>query len=106
MRAIATIAVVFYHAGGGGNHIVNSVVKISLNWCVPIFIMITGALFLDSPKEQTEKIILSKTLPRILGVLIIFGGIYNLISLIIINGLSFTSVLIALKMVICADTTF
>ena len=33
----ATIAVVFYHAGGGGNHIVNSVIKISLNWCVPFF---------------------------------------------------------------------
>ena len=74
LRAIATIAVVFYHCGSGVDEQLIASVKIIFNWCVPVFLMITGALFLDSKKELTERSIFCKTIPKMIGILVVWGG--------------------------------
>lgn len=106
LRAAATVAVVFYHCNTPGEQGFGSIVKILFNWCVPIFLMITGALFLDSEKEVTEVRMFRKTIPKIVGILVIWGSMYNCLSLFAIEGISFSSVRKAVTMVLCADTTY
>jgi surface polysaccharide O-acyltransferase-like enzyme len=50
-------------------------------WCVPLFVMISGAIFLDSQKEITAGKILKKYLPRIILALFIFGAPYAFLEL-------------------------
>ena len=45
----------------------------SFHFCVPVFVMITGAIFLSPEKEVGYKKILSKYLPRMLFILLLFG---------------------------------
>lgn len=85
-RALATIAVVFYHCGAGGSERLDNFVKVIFNWCVPIFLMITGALFLDSQKELTEKIVCSKYVPKFLCVLAIGGISITYFLLLLLRG--------------------
>lgn len=106
LRAIAAIAVVFYHCSTGGDEQLGVFVRIILSWCVPAFLMITGALFLDGDKELTERSIFLKTIPKMIGILAVWGWIYNLFSLFVIDGLTLASVLKAAIMVVRADTTY
>ena len=106
VRCLATLAIVFSHCGGGGSETAEIVIHMFVHWSIPLFVMITGSLFLDKKSELTEKKILTKTLPRILAVIALWGLFYNIISLTFINGFSLDVIKKALIMVICGDTTF
>lgn len=105
LRVLATIAVVFYHTGAG-SEIIGNIITIAFNWCVPIFIMISGTLFLRKDKLVTEKTIFTKTLPRIIGIIFVWGMFYNVVSKFIIEGISINAFIESLIMVITADTTY
>jgi surface polysaccharide O-acyltransferase-like enzyme len=108
LRAMATIAVVFYHCGPGGESdiLIYQLISLFCNWCVPIFIMITGCIFLDLNKSTSMCVMIKKYITRILLVLLIWGFVYNSISNSIIYGFSSDSLISSLKMVVSADTTF
>lgn len=107
-RAIGTIAVVFYHCGDSGKSgiLPFQIIEIFLNWCVPIFVFITGALFLGDVKRGSAEEMVRKRIPFFLSVIIIWGFIYNVLSMTLIEGLSAANILKAIMMVVKADTTY
>ncbi|MDR1955857.1 MAG: acyltransferase family protein, partial [Treponema sp.] len=58
-------------------------------WCVPIFVMITGVLLLNPEKNITVERILKKYVLRILLAIIIFGIPYCFMEIFFDSGLSF-----------------
>lgn len=53
----------------------------SLNWCVPVFVMISGVLFLNPEKEIPLKNLFGKYIRRLVLVIITFGTVYSLIEI-------------------------
>ena len=51
-------------------------------WAVPIFIMVSGALFLDVSKELTIKKVFSKYIFRMCLILLIFGTFYSFLEIV------------------------
>lgn len=102
MRIIATLAVIFLHTcsmiwlNGDLFSLTPSqaaytrVGNILMNWCVPLFLMLTGALFLDPEKEITTKDILKKYCRRILLALLIFGIPFSWLESITTAGFSWS----------------
>lgn len=80
---IATISVVFLHTSAGildtrtiDDHTVNFLLaceKRLLEYAVPVFVLISGALFLNPKKNVTYQGLLSKNVRRIVLALVIFG---------------------------------
>lgn len=107
-RAVGTIAVVFYHCGDSGKSgiLPFQIIEIFLNWCVPLFVFITGALFLGDVKRGSAEEMVRKRIPFFLRVIFIWGFIYNVFSLTLIEGLSAANILKAIMMVVKADTTY
>lgn len=107
LRCLATIAVVFYHCGPDSSSGILSyqLIELLLNWCVPIFLMITGSIFLCDDKEYTITEMWKRT-ARFLGIIVVWGLVYNVISLTLIEGFSFKIIPKSLIMIICADTTY
>ncbi len=63
-------------------------------WCVPVFLMLSGMLFLNVEKPMPTSRIYLKYIPRILSALVFWGifyGIYNLIILSIDGYEAFTA---------------
>lgn len=60
-------------------HIINIFVA-GLRWCVPVFFMLSGMIFLDPKYNVTIKKLYTKTIPRILCALIFWSIAYRLIS--------------------------
>jgi surface polysaccharide O-acyltransferase-like enzyme len=58
-------------------------------WCVPIFVMITGVLFLNPEKEITVEKIIKKYVLRIVLAIILFGIPYCLMEIIFDANMSF-----------------
>ncbi|MDR1759131.1 MAG: acyltransferase family protein [Fibrobacter sp.] len=58
-------------------------------WCVPIFVMITGVLFLNPEKEITLEKLLKKYVLRIVLAITLFGIPYCLIEILFDSGMSF-----------------
>ena len=54
----------------------------SLTWCVPIFVMISGILFLNPEKEIPIKKLFGKYIKRLLIVIITFGTFYSLMEIV------------------------
>ncbi len=54
----------------------------SLNWCVPIFVMISGILFLNPEKEIPIKKLFGKYIKRLFIVIITFGTLYALMEIV------------------------
>ena len=51
-------------------------------WAVPIFIMVSGALFLDKSKDISIKKLYGKYILRLVLILIIFGTLYSLMEIV------------------------
>ena len=88
LRALATVSVITLHVGGGTSvrqDVITRGIFTAINvWCVPVFLMITGALFL-CVKEELD---LNKHLKRtfhLLALALLWNYIYTVLSLIIIN---------------------
>ena len=83
LRAIATISVVFLHTSAGlldTREFDNQMVRFSLacekfllEYSVPLFVLISGALFFNPKKEVTYNRLLKKNIRRIVSALLIFG---------------------------------
>lgn len=104
LRVLATIAVVILHT------LVNPsmqnlnyytppqlcIVKFLRNffvWCVPVFVMISGVLFLNPQKEISLELLLRKYILRILLALLCYGTFFSILEL-IFNNHSFSFVYI------------
>lgn len=51
----------------------------AVRWAVPVFVMISGALFLDPKREQPVKKLYSKNVLRILTIILFWGLVYALL---------------------------
>lgn len=90
LRALAIIGVVVLHISGqivssyssSGlyNWLIGNFINSLTRWCVPIFIMISGALILNSDNQPTINIFLRKKITRVLLPLITWSIIYSIWS--------------------------
>ena len=94
LRIIATMAVVLLHVVTGvmdnvdmalypKEQVVFLVIRDLITWCVPVFIMISGYLFLRRDKKITYGVMFAKYIRRIVLALFVFGVPYALIELLI-----------------------
>ena len=86
LKALATVSVITLHVGSGTSarqDVITRGILTAINvWCVPVFLIITGALFL-CVKEEFD---LNKHLKRTFHLLALtWNFIYTVLSLIIIN---------------------
>lgn len=84
IRVIATLGVIalhvfatdFYNNVGSYNWFVIVIGNCLVRWCVPLFVMISGALFLQSTKEVSYGILLKKHIPRLALAYIFWAFVY------------------------------
>lgn len=95
LRLLATFSVVLLHTSssyfdkglyGDGEYIPFGLYKLLNVWAVPVFIMISGALFLNPNKETGFKLIITKYVRRIVLALILFGLPMCIAETIFTNG--------------------
>ena len=86
LRVFATLAVIFLHVSAGywGSEEVVSSSWMAANlydgmvrWCVPVFVMISGALLLDPGKET----MIGARIRRVLVPLVIWSAVYSVVGL-------------------------
>lgn len=86
LRLLATFAVIFIHITADGlpfsfmqyNWYVAVVGGSLVRWAVPVFVMISGALYLNPHKEITTGLVLKKKIPRLLLAYVAWWLIYAL----------------------------
>lgn len=110
LRALATIAVITMHIGSGRDTAVDNSVRsifTAINvWCVPIFFMISGALFLSVKKDINIKHHTHKVF-HLLVIVLVWGWLYNFSSMIIISQYPLTKILLlSIKMTLVGDVTY
>lgn len=95
LRVIATAAVVMLHISiqgwdevdvQSGQWMVYNVWNGLIRWCVPVFVMISGSLFLNPKKKVTVYRLWSRNIPRILAAFLFWSVIYGLFHYISRNG--------------------
>lgn len=110
LRAISTVAVILMHIGieknWGGISIAqfNTIQCMLAGWCVPMFLMITGTLFLNASDCSFQRI--WSHVKKTILVIVFWGFLYNFVSLTIIKGFSISTIINSLKMIALADVTF
>lgn len=115
LRILATIAVIALHTATTvldnkdifdikNNELLLKTITILLKWCVPVFIMITGALLLDKNKKYTLKESF-KSVRKTITVLALFGIPYSILIL-KYNGYNFgiKLLLMSLKLLITGNS--
>ncbi|MGN1382545.1 MAG: acyltransferase, partial [Eubacterium sp.] len=91
MRIIATFFIIILHSlfassiyfrgdMTAGNRMFEQVFQNMLMWCVPIFLMITGALLLEPSREIPLKKLFGRYIKRMLLTLIVFTFIFQLLD--------------------------
>ena len=69
-----------------------------MNWCVPVFVMITGILFLNPNKQLPLRKLFKKYIVRFALVITIFGTLYSFMELFFYDrNVSFDKILLAIK---------
>ena len=76
LRAGAAVAVVLYHVRAWGAP--GMLVDWLFNWCVPMFLLITGALFFRDDLPVTIERIWKKNISKILLIILFWGLTYNI----------------------------
>ena len=84
LRVLATFAVIFLHVCGSEllatSHSRNWYIEVAgsglVHWCVPVFVMISGALFLVPSKNVTYREILTIRIPRLLIAYVFWTVVY------------------------------
>lgn len=106
LRIMATAAVVIYHTTMPTESLEN-ISSFLLNWCVPIFCMLTGGLFWNSNKTYYFEIMIRKYIVRILCIIGFWGVIYNIIAESLVrHSVNIHIFLNAVVRVLTADTTY
>ena len=93
LRILATFAVIFLHSACASWDMdnfnfdwnVQNIYDSAVRWCVPVFVMISGALFLNPKKQISIKKIYTKNIVRIITAFLFWSPIYALF-IIFING--------------------
>ncbi len=89
LRAVACVCIILLHttysttlmyAGEftARQTLISQMVMNNLMWCVPCFIMVTGALLLPSEKHIAYGVLFKKYIARVLKAIVVFGIIYIL----------------------------
>lgn len=86
LRAIACIAIVILHTFYAASvYAPDHTAKIAalttrnlMMWAVPCFVMVSGALLLDSAREVTYRKIFRKYIPRVLAALVLFSAVFQI----------------------------
>lgn len=98
LRLVATFAVIFLHVCASEfnasfiskNWYISTVYNSLVRWCVPLFVMISGVLFLNPNKEITYQDILKKRIPRLFVVYVFWSVFYVLYGFIMTGFESFS----------------
>lgn len=115
LRVISSFAVVVIHVtsaamntteAGSQTYMANALLNSIMRWAVPVFFMISGALFLDPKREVTTKKLFTKTIPHIVICIIIWGGIYTILDQYLYSTLSVKSIFIALYGIVTGNTGY
>lgn len=85
LRLIAILGVIVMHIKLSGNSMPQSRFGVTLyqgiwssvTWCVPIFVMISGRLFLDPARDITLQKLCTKYIPRIATAFLFWSAIYQ-----------------------------
>lgn len=89
LRVISALAVVWIHTSGisvGTQPVGSSAWLVSLfydagvHWAVPIFVMISGVLFLGSDKKSNWKVMLTKNIRHLFILYIIWSLVYSILA--------------------------
>ena len=67
------------------SYIFTVVLSCASRFCVPVFVMCSGAVFLNSNKKITAKKIYTKYIPRVLFALILFAILYEVFSICLVH---------------------
>ena len=86
--------------------IVNSLINSVSRWAVPIFFMVSGALFLAPTKEISIRKLYRKNVCRILVCIIVWGLFYSLLDQYLYGAISVKSILIAVYGIITGNTGY
>ena len=87
LRLLAAVAVIVLHTAAkqwhtvdvnGGNWLAVCLYNGSVRWCVPLFVMISGALFLAPEKEISLRQLYGKYILRLLIAYVVWGIVYAL----------------------------
>lgn len=65
------------------NFLILTILDSISRFCVPIYFMISGALFLNEDKKVTIKDVLKKYVPRVLVIFIFWNLVYNFLNIIV-----------------------
>lgn len=84
------------------NWLVNSISR----WAVPVFFMVSGALFLEPSRELTLKKLYKKNILRIVVCIIVWGFLYSLLDQYIYGTLSAKSALVAVYGILTGNTGY
>ena len=94
LRAVATIAVIVLHLAGSQMHAVgvNTAAWTAFNtydglvrWCVPVFVMLSGAFLLD-PKKSERWSTLALRILRIFVALVVWAAVYAVVDHVAAGG--------------------
>lgn len=113
LRILATFAVVWLHTSANGFYasfptkewVARLFYDSQVRWSVPIFVMISGALFLDKKKELDLRRLFSHNIARIVYIYLFWSLIYATCNT-IINGLGENGLLSFIKLVISGPIHF
>lgn len=87
LRVLSIVAVLLLHVSayfvinrdvGSASWLIGNSIDSLLRWCVPVFVMISGALLLDSSKSESLSIFYSKRVKKILVPIIFYTTLYSL----------------------------
>lgn len=89
LRIVAAFAVVMLHVAAqnwqdsffSAEWMVRNVYDSCVRWCVPVFVMISGALFLDAGRELNIKRLYTKNVTHFLRIFFIWSFIYALMHI-------------------------
>ena len=108
LRAIASIAVIVMHISiedpNDSALVFETIRYMTVGWCVPVFLMITGTLFLYKDNCSFERV--WKHIKKTFLIIVFWGFVYNFISLFLIEGFSMSIITKSAKMIVLADTTY
>lgn len=115
LRIIASFAVVVIHVTSiainqynitSTTYMVNALINSALRWAVPVFFMISGALFLDPNKQISIRKLYTKNIFRIVVCIVVWGFFYSILDQYLYGTLSAKSILIAVYGIISGNTGY
>ena len=98
LRVVATFGVILLHVAAGEvvsfsfsrNWYIATIGDSLVRWCVPVFVMISGTLFLNPNKEISYKDILKRRIPRLLLAYVFWALLYVLYGFITTDFVGFS----------------